>query len=74
MSTNHVGVGDNAVKRPDKVLAPVLWFSMRGSMAIERYFRKSGAEEVFWAVCFITPSKGVIPMYLQGELKNTRYK
>lgn len=29
-----------------------------GSMALERCVRKSGAEEVFWAVCFITHFQG----------------
>lgn len=75
MSTNHCGGGGGECSEEawqgSCSSATVL---NGGSMELEKGVRRSGAEDVFWAVCFITPSKGVIPITYKGKLKNTRYK
>lgn len=77
--------GGIAVKRPDKVLAPVVWFSKGEFGNLKRVLRNLGQSGysplgeisglfaslhlLFFFFFFITPSKGVIPIYLQGEVK-----
>lgn len=75
MSTNHVGGGGgNAVKRPDKVLAPVLWFSMGEVWHLKGVFGNLGQRRYFGLSASLhLPKESFLCMY-KGKLKNTRYK
>lgn len=67
MSTNHVQ-RHIAVNRPNKTLASVLnnYSPPKRNTELKRVFRKLGGRGSIF-VCLITPSKGVIPKYLNKE-------
>lgn len=66
--------GRIAVKRPDKVLAPVLWFSVGEVGNLKRVLRNLGQSRYSGLFAPLHPLRESFLRIRRGKLKNTGHK